>query len=400
MLALGWWIATGLLIVVVIQYVIYRQVKRELRSEKIESAKTLERLNTSRQRLSEVKARRKKLLAASTQALVIVESDGKISSANKVARQLFGKPGKGTTLMAWTHQHQLQELVVHSLVGEKMPPLYLNYGDRSLEAHARAIKEHKETVAVALAIHDITEMEKLSRARRDFVTNISHELRTPLASIQLLTDTLLNGGLEDPALAYDLTTKIANQVDMLSHLAQEVLDLSMIESGKILLKMSTHQLQPIIQTQLESYQPQAHRKKLTLNNAVGKEMPVLVDDTMIGRVISNLIHNAIKFTEQGGVTVSAKKLNGDASEDRKAKVKGEWVEISVTDTGVGFSPDEFDRIFERFYKVDRSRDRKESGTGLGLAIARHIVEAHGGKIWAECNSNVAGAAFHFTVPTE
>ena len=118
---------------------------------------------------------------------------------------------------------------------------------------------------------------------------------------------------------------------------------------------------------------------------------------MIGRVISNLIHNAIKFTEQGGVTISAQDLNGDLPPDHPTD--GDWVIVSVTDSGVGLAPDEAARIFERFYKVDRARNRQEAGTGLGLAIARHIVEAHGGKIWAESDVP-SGACFHFTVPTE
>ncbi len=401
MIELKWWIIAGLLLGAIVQFIVNKRLKQELRNEKIETAKTVERLSTTRQRLSEVKARRKKLLAASTQALIIVESDGKISSANKVARRLFGKPEKDATLISWTYQHQLQEQVIQTLIGEKMPPLYFNYGELSLEAHARAIREQKDVVAVALAIHDVTELERLSRTRRDFVANISHELRTPLASIQLLTDTLLNGGLDEPVLAFDLTTKIANQVDTLNQLAQEVLDLSMIESGKILLKMSTHALHPIVQTQIESYDPQAQRKRLTINNNVDEELLVLVDNTIIARVVSNLVHNAIKFTEQGGsITVTAQKLEGDALEEHKDDVTGAWVQVSVSDTGVGLSVDELDRIFERFYKVDRARNRKESGTGLGLAIARHIVESHRGDIWAEQNRGDTGATFHFTVPTE
>ncbi|MCG3211991.1 MAG: Adaptive-response sensory-kinase SasA [Anaerolineae bacterium] len=393
----GWIIAAVLAVVAIGQFVVYKKLQAQLKSEKIENANLVSRLTETEQELVDVKARRKKLLSASTQALIIVESDFTVSSANKEARRLFGKPARDASLMAWTRQHQLQDLVDRTLQGEKMPALYLNYSERTLEAHARSIKEHKEIVAVALAITDITEIQKLTRARRDFVTNISHEIRNPLASIQLLVDTLLNGGLDDREIAYDLSTKIATQVDALSQMAQEVLDLSMIESGKVPLKMANHQLLPIVQAQVERYLPQAERKNLSVEVNIDQELQVLVDERMIGRVISNLIHNSIKFTDQGGMTISAQKLNEESPEDPDGP-SIDWVAVTVADTGVGIAPDEIPRIFERFYKVDRARNRQESGTGLGLAIARYIVEAHGGKIWADKNG--AGATFHFTVPSE
>lgn len=374
----------------------YRQLHEAYDEEQEKVADLVDRLSDSEHELIDVKARRKKLLAASTQALIIVEDDFSVSSANKVARRLFGKPGKSTTLIAWTRQHQLHDLVVRTLEGERMPPIFFSYQDKMLEAHARAIKEQKEPVAVALAIHDITKVEQLSRARRDFVANISHELRTPLASIQLLTDTLLDGGLDDRVMAGELVTKVATQVETLSQLAQEVLDLSLIESGKMPLKMSMCPLRKIVEQQTGRFQLQAHRKQLVLNIEVNDEVEVLVDSTLIGRVISNLLHNAIKFTERGSITISADRLNGEVP-DSQPEV-GDWVKVTIADTGIGISPEELPRIFERFYKIDRARSRQESGTGLGLAIARHIIEAHGGKIWAEQNN--PGAIFHFTVPTE
>ena len=397
MTVVGWLVAGALLIALVVLYLQLYQVKAALREEKAEMANLVAQLTDANHELSDVKARRKKLLAASTEALIIIEDDFTVTSANKGAKRMFGKPPKGATLMTWTRQHQLHNLVARTLEGEKMPSEYVNYGERILEANARSIKEHKEVVAVALAIHDITRVEKLSRARRDFVTNISHELRNPLATIQLLADTLLSGGLDDREMALDLTKKIATQVDTLGQLAQEVLDLSMIESGKVPLKMSMVPLQQIVQHQADRFEPQTRRKELDLSVEVDKDLTVLVDDRMIGRVISNLIHNAIKFTEHGGISITARELNGEIPPDHPKD--GDWVMISVADSGVGLAPDEARRIFERFYKVDRARNRQEAGTGLGLAIARHIVEAHGGKIWAEPGFS-PGACFHFTVPTE
>jgi two-component system phosphate regulon sensor histidine kinase PhoR len=119
---------------------------------------------------------------------------------------------------------------------------------------------------------------------------------------------------------------------------------------------------------------------------------------MVGRVVTNLLHNAIKFTDEGGVKVSARRSNGDGDAANGKKTEGTWVTVSVADTGVGIGPDELPRLFERFYKIDRSRHRQDAGTGLGLAIAKHIVEAHGGHIWAESDGN--GATFLFTLPAE
>ena len=183
-----WWGITALLIVLLAILVYrFRKKTKELELQINENMRLERKLSDTRRDLAELNARRKKLLAASTQGLIIVEQDGLISSANKVAKRIFGKFRKEeTTLMQWTRQHQLHELVEQTLAGEKMPAMYFNAGEKVLEAHARSIKDHHNIVAVALAISDVTELQKLSQSRRYFVTNISHELRTPLASLQLL----------------------------------------------------------------------------------------------------------------------------------------------------------------------------------------------------------------------
>jgi len=194
-----------------------------------------------------------------------------------------------------------------------------------------------------------------------------------------------------------LISKMMTQVYTLSQLAQEVLDLSLIESGRMPLKMSSHALKEIAQTQTERLLPQIEHKNLSLTLDIPDDITILADETMVGRVITNLVHNAIKFTSQGGITVSAYKTDSAIlAKDQQAE--GEWITVQVSDTGLGIAPDELLRIFERFYKVDQARSRQSSGTGLGLAIAKHIVEAHGGHIWAK--SNGRGSHFYFTLPTE
>lgn len=393
------WLLLAALLVIVGQFVLYWRLKKQFRQLETDSLQLERKLSFVRRELAEAQTRRKKLLSASTQALIIVEKDYHISSANKVARRLFGPIDPSDTFTTWTRQHQLRELVDQTLRGEKMPPLYFTHDDRTLEVHARSIKGRlsegkKEPVAVALAIHDVTELQRLSRARRDLVANVSHELRTPLASLRLLADTLLNGALDEREMALKLTKKMVDQLDTLNQLAQELLDLSLIESGQTPLKLAAHSLRSIVQTQVEQLLPQAERKNLSLQVDIADDLTVLADETMIGRVITNLIHNGLKFTETGGVTVSAQRISSPETTDGT-----DWIQVSVADTGVGIPPDEINRIFERFYKVDRARNRQQSGTGLGLAIAKHIVEAHGGRIWAESNGK-SGTIFYFTLPPE
>jgi two-component system phosphate regulon sensor histidine kinase PhoR len=275
-----------------------------------------------------------------------------------------------------------------------MPPVQFIYNERSLEARARAIKQNKQPVAVALAIHDITEFQRLTRMRRDFVANISHELRTPVASIQLLSETLLKGALGDKKVARDLIEKIGVQSDILSQLAQELMDLSLIESGQTPLKLARYPLYQIAQAQVERLLPQAERKNLTVELEIADDVKALVDETMIGRVIGNLLHNAIKFTDTGHITILA-----DPADIRADEAGDAWITMRVADTGIGLPPQEIDRIFERFYKIDQARSRKKSGTGLGLSIAKHVIEAHGGRIWAE-SDGMTGTTFYFTLPVE
>lgn len=394
-MTIGWWVAGVCFVIIIIQTWVCRQLRGQLREGAAEAGRLANRLSFMQRELAEVNARRKKLLSASTQALIIVEGDFTISSANKVARRLFGKrPSPDSTLMTWTRQHQLQELVEATLRGEKMPPLYFAFDNRNLEAHARSIKQNKQRVAVALAIHDVTKLQRLLRVRRDFIANISHELRTPLASIQLLSETLRNGGLKDKNMAPKLVEKIAAQTDTLRQLAQELMDLSLIESGQAPMRMGIYSLQMITQAQVEHLLPQAERKEINLKMDIADDIKVLADEKMIGRVIGNLLHNGIKFTETGSVTISA-----DPSTITTDEEEGDWITVSVADTGIGIPPGEIDRIFERFYKVDQARNRKKSGTGLGLAIAKHVIEAHGGRIWAE-SAGSQGTAFYFTLPVE
>ncbi len=316
--------------------------------------------------------------SAVEEALLTLDAEQRVVWANEKSAKLFGA-SVGKSLIEATRLYDLETLVAdpfHS--SEPMERLVTLHGSTYLARTALLGRGD-----VLLALQDVSEVQRLGRARRDFVANISHDLRTPLASIRLLVDTLQAGALNDQQAAAEMLSKIGVEVDVLSQLARELLDLAMIESGQMPLKLQRTDLRDLALAQIERFAPLAHPKQQTLVLDIPPGTCALADGEMIGRVLSNLLHNACKFTPSGGRVSVGAHLDHDN------------VTVWVTDTGPGISPEDLARIFERFYKVDRARG--QSGTGLGLAIARHIVEGHGGRIWAE-SSLGHGATFRFALP--
>jgi len=237
-----------------------------------------------------------------------------------------------------------------------------------------------------LLLQDMTELHRLERVRRDFVSNISHELRTPLASLQALTETLRDGALDDPTAAPRFLDRIETEVDALAQMVRELLELSRIESGQVPFRFQPVPVSETVLTPVERLQPLAARSDINLIVDLPLRLPrVYADAERIHQVITNLVHNALKFSPAGGSV----KISADA------RLEGQQVKISVSDAGIGVPAEDMDRIFERFYKTDRAR--ASLGTGLGLAIAKHIVQAHSGRIWADSVEN-RGSTFTFTLP--
>ncbi len=237
-------------------------------------------------------------------------------------------------------------------------------------------------------MQDLSHLHRLETVRRDFVSNLSHELRTPLASIKALVDTLRDGAIEDPPAAEHFLERMEIEVDEMTQMVQELLELSRIESGQAPLRLFPTAVSLLVEPVVTRLQAQAERAGLTLNVVLPPDLPeVMVDADRVRTVILNLVHNAIKFTPPGGyITVSARPVPDTRPEE---------IVISVADTGIGIPAEDATRIFERFYKADRARSG--GGTGLGLAIAKHTVQAHNGHIWVESTENV-GSTFSFTLP--
>jgi len=245
-----------------------------------------------------------------------------------------------------------------------------------------------DTSGYLLILQDLTHIHHLQTIRRDFISNISHELRTPLASLRAVVETLQDGALDDPPAANRFLERAALEVDTLSQMVEELLELSRIESGQVPLKLVRTAVPDLFFNPMERLQSQAERNEIELVLDLPSGLPpVLADAARVQQVIANLLHNAIKFSSAGD----------------KITVCAEWVEeetavlFSIEDNGAGIPAADLPRIFERFYKSDRARTRSRGGTGLGLAIARHIVQAHNGRIWATSKEG-KGSTFYFTLP--
>jgi len=227
------------------------------------------------------------------------------------------------------------------------------------------------------------ELDQLERLRRDLVANVSHELKTPISALRAHLENLLDG-VERPD-PETLQVMLA-QSDRLGRLVDQLLDLSRLESGDVPLQREQVALAPLVSEVLSEIEVARADRGVALERRLAEDLPpVFADRERIHQVLFNLLDNAVRFTPDGGsVTVSAERHDGA-------------VDVHVADTGSGIAPEHLPRLFERFYRVDPARSKKEGGTGIGLAIARSVVEAHGGRIWAE-SSPGQGSVFTFELP--
>lgn len=348
-------------------------------------------------RLATLDAERARLEATLTQmtdGVLIADAEGRIQMTNPAAEKLFGE---GETLVGKSVSIALRH---HQLI-ETWRKCQQSGEVQSDSVELPATRKFLQLIAIPdkhaggaiLLVQDLTRIRRLETVRRDFISNVSHELRTPLASLKALTETLQEGALEDPTAAHRFLGRIQTEVDALTQMATELLELSRIESGQVPLELTPLSPAKLLNSAADRMKLQAERAGLILQTDCPADLPLIrADLPRLEQVLVNLIHNAVKFTPPGGeITLSAAPLSPMG---RGAGGEG-LIRFSVRDTGPGIPADDLPRIFERFYRVDRSRTG--GGTGLGLSIARHLVEAHGGKIWAESREG-EGSTFCFTIP--
>jgi two-component system phosphate regulon sensor histidine kinase PhoR len=326
------------------------------------------------------------LANAAYDALMVLDDQFRIIAINDAAENLFrcSRP-IGQAVVEVTGSADLQTMVADAVTNaEEMLEEQLAFNGRTYKTRVQVIRRDGNTF-IGIALQDISALVRLNRARRDMVANISHELRTPIANIRLIIDSLFHE--QDKPKRKQSTSAlkaIARETDSLLWLVQELLDLSMIETGQAILRMIEFRLRELVEEVAERMADQLEGKSLTLTIDIPEGFEVLADYDQLRRVLVNLIHNAIKWSPPGGTI------------EVHAEYVGDEARIDVLDTGPGVPDDQVERIFERFYQVDSSRSSGD-GSGLGLAICKHIIEAHGGRIWADGNSTGGGGRFHFTV---
>ncbi|MBL9218130.1 MAG: PAS domain-containing protein [Opitutaceae bacterium] len=322
------------------------------------------------------------------EGLIVVDAAGRIRLANRAAGAQFGfdAPVVGRPLLEVVRHHEVaavvarlqheREVLGHEFRLERVPP-------QIMEVNAVALPE---SAGALLVFHDLTKLRRLEMMRQDFVANVSHELRTPLSLIKGAAETLLDGGQDDPATREKFLGIIDRHASRLALLIEDLLLLSALDAGRIELRVQPVPLRVTVQEVLEDLAPAAQARGVALANEVPAALEARADAGRLRQVLANLIDNAIKYgREHGQVQVGATMLGAG------------WLQVFVRDDGPGIPAEARERVFERFFRVDRARARSQGGTGLGLAIVKNLVLAHGGDVRLE-SAEGRGTTFYLKLP--
>lgn len=351
--------------------------------------------------LSEDRAQLLAVLTSMVEGVMVLDYRGRVLQINPALERMFGisrVEARGRPCAELFRHQQLNDLVTTIL---RSPAPYedeivLPLTGRCLQIEASPAGGERESEAcIVLVFHDITELRRLEKIRKDFVANVSHELRTPLTSIKGYVEALLDGAKDDPVASAKFLEIILKQSDRLNLIIEDLLELSKIESGRVSLKEEPLELRSVVDRTLSMIKPIADKKRHRLVTSIDPSLPsVAGDEGRLVQVLTNLLDNAIKYTPEGGtITVGATLAPSIGNAEPPARA----IELNVTDTGIGIPEEDRPRVFERFYRVDKARSRELGGTGLGLAIVKHIVEGHGGQVWVEAN-HPQGSRFVVRLP--
>ena len=350
---------------------------------------TSERIDNQMLRLSEDHNLMAAVLTSMTDGVIVADQRKMVRLVNEAGRGLIGNTPEqliGRPLVEVVRDHELAQLYDKAIELGSPESSLVRFGERRRQIQAVAVPVGADTPTGHgfLILRDITEQHQAETIRQEFVANVSHELRTPLTTLNALVETLEGGALEDGEVAREFLDKMQVEVDNLTQLVEELFELSRIESNQETMQFEPHDSRELLVAAASRLQAQAERAGLSIEVlALGKVGPALVAREKIEQVLINLIHNSIKFTGPGGqIRLDAQKSDS-------------MVVFSVADDGVGIPLETIDRIFERFYKADRSRS--SDGAGMGLAITKHVVLAHGGSVWADSQVG-KGSTFYFSVP--
>jgi two-component system phosphate regulon sensor histidine kinase PhoR len=327
------------------------------------------------EQITEDKSQMQSILSSMVEGVLAIDSQGKVILANSAMCLMFelDKSFYGKPYYELIRSHELNQFIqtVLSTRESQIKELsFIHPREKDFMVQSTLVGKQKEGSIFAIFVfHDITELKKIERIRKDFVANVSHELRTPLTSIKGFIEALKDGAINDPEKSARFLAIIAQHTDRMNKIISDLLQLSQIESREFELKIEPFMIKELFEEVLYALKPVAEQKshivELILNSIAQK---VLGDRYRIAQALTNLVDNAIKYTP----------LNGNIKIE--SRDKGEYIEIAVTDNGIGIPEKDLPRIFERFYRVDKDRSRESGGTGLGLSIVKHIIEAQGGKV--------------------
>ena len=368
------------------------RVQAQGRDETQELAQAFNRMAVSlRNLVRDLSVERGKLTAVlNTMAdgVVVIDGSGRIVLVNYAAEEILNLTGGDVLDRRFTEiirDHNLQQLVARCTEQREVQheEVEIPQWQRYLSVITTPLAEHGDS-SVLLTMHDLTRIRQVETTRREFVSNVSHELRGPLAAVKILAESLASGALKEKKRAKDFLRRIDSEVDRMAAMVNELMELSRIESEQSGLQHAPLDLHPFIDALREEHYERTEKRKIAFDVAVPDYLPrVRGDEEKLRQVFDNLLSNALKFTpEDGRISLSAQQENGKVC-------------LRVADTGVGIPRKHLPHIFERFYKVDRSRHSE--GFGLGLAIVKHIVQAHGGEIHAE-SAEGQGTTFTVVLP--
>jgi two-component system phosphate regulon sensor histidine kinase PhoR len=382
------------LVVLVILHTTWRErlYRRQRTLAQQEFAKTA--LAQQKQAFAHSQAQQQALINSMVEGVLLLDPAGRIQMANDSSRRLFNVHGdiRGKTLLEAFRAAELAPLL-ERLAREKMVTGFeVELGGaekRCLEVNAAAVLDQQSHPQGAILVfHDLTRIRQLENTRKEFVANVSHELRTPLSLIKGCVETLLDGARNNSEHATRFLQMIEKHADRLTYLIEDLLTISRLESGQIIMNLQPVRLQEAAARVIGDLKTRADEKKVSIENLVPGSLGVRADADRLEQVLFNLVENAIKYgRSEGRVCIEA------------AATGANRVEVSVRDDGPGIPPEARERVFERFYRIDRARSRETGGTGLGLAIVKHIVQAHGGEAGVQSEPG-HGARFFFTLPRE
>ncbi|HYT26112.1 MAG TPA: ATP-binding protein [Actinomycetota bacterium] len=347
------------------------------------------RLRDRLDELTEERDRAGQILDALEDGVLLLDGAGRLLVANPVARSWFALPDHyrpglparrvlGVPLVAeLAEEAATKQAPVTGTVTVVFPE------HRTLSARAFPLADRGPTGRIVVTLTDITQRRRVEVLRRDFVVNASHELKTPVAAVRALSETLQSALSDDPAAARRFATRIAREAERLDLLVRDLLDLSKVERGT--LACEPVDLTSLAKEVVGSYADRAEERRIQLRAALEPGASMRGDRAQLGLLLSNLVDNALHYTSPRGTV----RVRLDTCESR--------VVLQVADTGRGIPASELPRIFERFYRVDKARDRQSGGTGLGLAIVRHVAESHGGTVQVDSELG-RGSTFTVALP--